>query len=187
MIPVRDGLELPGERPGLRDLSGRPRPHVGVSDTLTRSQLAAYRVVAAQPGCTQAQVALALRVTHQTASFHLLALARLGLIVQVRDGRTLRHFTGTAMPRAGVYLEALMRDPRKARLLRFLARNRVERLTVNELAKRAGVVFGFAKRTLWQLHHLGLVALERRNYQYLIRVATELPALVAAHDPDAAA
>jgi DNA-binding transcriptional ArsR family regulator len=178
-------LAIPGERPSLHGLAGRPR-HLGVSDTLTRSQLAAYNVVAAQPGCTQAQVAFALRVTHQTASFHLLALARLGLIAQVRDGRILRHFPGPAMPRAGVYLEALLRDPRKARLLRFLAHHPVERLTVNELSKRAGVVFGFAKRTLWQLHHVGLVTLERRNYQYLIRVSDELRRLVLAQDPEQA-
>lgn len=143
---------------------------------LTQAQERVLAIVAEQPGCSIQHVALQLRASHATAGYHLYALSRLGLLVQVRDGREVRHFPGAAAPGSREYLQALVRDPRKASLLMVLAGEPAEGLTIHQMAQRAKVTFSVAKRTLQQLEWAGVVALERRRYRYVVRIEAQMRA-----------
>jgi predicted transcriptional regulator len=143
---------------------------------LTQAQERVLAIVTEQPGCSIQHVALQLRASHATAGYHLYALSRLGLLVQVRDGREVRHFPGAAAPGSCEYLQALARDPRKASLLAVLAGEPPEALTIHQMAQRAKVTFSVAKRTLQQLEWAGVVTLERRRYRYIVRVEPSMRA-----------
>lgn len=134
-------------------------------------------VVAEHPGCSIQQVALHLRVSHATASYHLFSLARLGILAQVRDGREVRHFPGASSP--GAYLRALLRDGRKARVAQVLTQEGADRLSLHQMARQSKVTFAFLKRTLHQLEWVGLVRLERRRHRYTVRPGPDAEGLMA--------
>jgi hypothetical protein len=109
----------------------------------------------------------------------LFALAKLGLVVQVRDGRELRHFAGAGMPEQGDYLAAFLRDPAKVAVLRLLSYD--SHLSIHQMAKAIGLPFGSIKRILNQLHALDLIVMERRRFRYSVRMNPhKLDAITAA-------
>jgi len=167
---------FPGTGPVLSPATQGPRPAVrrlDAKDGLTPAQAKVLAIVAADPGCSIRSVAARLRVSHATASYHLFALAKLGLLVQARDGREVRHFPGNAAAHPMSYLQALARDPRKAKVIRLLAHGPVHRMTIHEMTQAAGLTFAFLKRTLLQLQGADVVTLERRRYRYTIRLNPE--------------
>ncbi len=168
----RDGDEA-------RDLFAVPtRPRaahriVGV-DGLTEIQRQAYDFVVLNPGVTIQETAVHMRSSHSTATYHLLALTRLGLVEAVRAGRQLRHFP---LPRGysrELYLKVLNRDPKRAALVHFLRDAPVAGMTINHIAGKTGLPFGFVKRTLEQLERMHFVHLRRRHYRYRVEVTREL-------------
>jgi DNA-binding IclR family transcriptional regulator len=142
-----------------------------------------HDAVALHPGLTVGRAAGVLSVSHSTASYQLRALTRLGLVEQLRDGRELRHFLLPRGSSQAAYVAALMRDAKVRRLLEFLGRHDVARMTINQVAKEAGVAFGFARRTLLRLQEMGLVRLERRSYRYTIQLSAGFQDLVLADAP----
>jgi DNA-binding transcriptional ArsR family regulator len=146
-------------------------------------QARVVELVAREPGCSIQQVAVQLRVSHATASYHLFALGRMGLLVQVRDGREVRHFPGNAAPPSGSYLEALVRDERKARVVRLLAASPTSGMTVHQMAKACALSFALTKRTLEQLEWAHVVRLERRRYRYHVHVEAGMREHLAAIAP----
>jgi DNA-binding MarR family transcriptional regulator len=145
-----------------------------VVDALTPCQRQALDIVQKEPGIRIKDMATRLRVTHATATFHLTALARLGRVTQLRDGRDVRNFPTRARPSPSEYLAALLLDPRKAAVLRMLASADMPFLTMSQGARRIGVSFGFFKRTVRQAHWGGLVSLERRSYRYSVKALPPL-------------
>lgn len=145
-----------------------------VEDTLTPVRQEVLQFVRSRPGATIRDVAVRLAVSHSTATYHLLALQRLGVLSQQRVGREMRHFAGGQPPGPGERLRSFLEDPRTTALVDVLVRDGVERLTMNQVAHEAGVPFGYAKRTLRHLQDMGFVTLERRNYRYTIRVLAPL-------------
>lgn len=135
-------------------------------------------LVEESPGITIRQVAIVLRVSHTTASYHLQALSALGLIQPLRDGREVRHFMLTSESSRDSHLHALMRDSRAGHLVRFICSNPVERMTISSVARQAGMPFGFVRRTLLKLQDMHLVTLARGHYRYTLKVQAHLRTLV---------
>ena len=124
------------------------------------------------PGMTIRQLTKPLGSSHATVTYHLMALARKGLLVRERDGREVRHYVSRE-GRPAQYLAALARNPAKRAILVFLA-GQTTNLSVNKMAQQLGMPFGFVKRTLLALDQRGLIRLEARNFRYFVSV---LPAL----------
>jgi len=59
-----------------------------------------------------------------------------------------------------------------------MAADDVKMLTLNQLAKRADVTFGFARRVLLRLRDMDLLHLQRRAYRYTIRLTPLLESLL---------
>jgi DNA-binding transcriptional ArsR family regulator len=159
----------------------RPRPRVSVSE-LTLAQRRVHDVVAKNPGITLARAAMKLSATQSSASYQLRALARLGLVEQLRDGRELRHFILPQGSTPAAYVAALMTDPKVAGLLVFLATHDVQHMTVNAIARGAGATFGFTRRTLLRLQEMELLTMKRRSFQYYIRIEKRFRSLVENDD-----
>jgi DNA-binding IclR family transcriptional regulator len=139
---------------------------------MTMPHARAHDVVLATPGITVGRAAQELRISHSTATYHLHALVRQGLVETVRDGRQLRHYPrGTARE---AYLAGLLQDRRKRRLVQALADPEAGRRTLNQTAHEAGLPFGAAKRIMEQLVAVGLLRLDRRGFRYEIQVSEEL-------------
>lgn len=138
---------------------------VRVEPGLTGVQRLVLQHILEHPGATIQSVAVRLGVSHSTATFHLQALKRLGMLTQLREGRELRHFkAGTPQE----YLRSVLDDERKERLLRTLCSGDASRLTINQIARASQLPFPFVKRTLLQWAGMGLVQLERRHYRYVV-------------------
>lgn len=125
--------------------------------------------VAANPGATIRQVAVALGFSHATSSYHLQSLVRNGLACRVSDGRDVRFFPAGQYSVAS-HLRVLVSDPPKLQVARFLVESadRLPDLTLNETARRLGLPFGFLKRTLLQFERIGFVYLSRRGVRYIV-------------------
>jgi predicted transcriptional regulator len=180
MRPLDGGLG-PASRARLAifAVASRQPPEPVAMDTLTRLQRTTFEAVLAQPGLTIQEMGKILGVTHSTAGYHLLCLVRFGLVEQLRDGRELRHFP---LPRSSLnraYVEALLRNEKSAKLLHFLCEAEIERMTLNQIAGRVGLAFGYVRRLLLKLDDMGLVDLVRRKYRYHITVAPELRILAS--------
>lgn len=142
-------------------------------ENLTEIQAKTLRIVEEAPGITIRRVANQLRVTHSTTSYHLLAVARMGLIEQLRDGREMRNFPLPRGSSRASYVHALLRDQRAGDVVRFICRNDVSKMTLNQIATQSGFPFGFVRRTLLKLEDMNMVALVRRSYRYHLRVTDE--------------
>lgn len=59
------------------------------------------RLILAQPGMSQKQLADALAMTPQAAHWHLVRLSQAGLVERVREGREVRHYVRAAPPSPG--------------------------------------------------------------------------------------
>ena len=148
---------------------GKPPQILRAEDSLSAPQVRVLKSVRGRPGATILDVSLAIGCSHATATYHLSNLCKLRLLHQVRDGREVRHFDGPQRPDPRTYLEALARDPRKTRVIAEVACRGPAFTTLNGLAKKLDLPYGFVKRTLLQLHWLGLIELERRYYRYSVR------------------
>lgn len=142
---------------------------VGVGRQSKPTAARVLALITANPGATIRQVALALGFSHATCSYHLQALMRNGLASRVTDGREVRFFP------AGQYsvlshLRVLVADPMKGAVARFVAEHRdaLPSMTLNEVARRLGVRFGFLKRTMLQFERIGFVCIERRGAFYVV-------------------
>lgn len=150
---------------------------MGAEESLSAMQKRFLACVRDHPGTTIQAAATRVGVGHSTATFHLWALRKLGLVVQQREGRELRHFPEA--PSRTSYLASLAADPRKRQVLAALATQAVERMTINQLARAVDLPFPFVKRLLGNLQALGLVHLDRHNFRYTIRLDPEAPAALA--------
>lgn len=124
-----------------------------------------------RPGATVQEVADSLRCTHPTASYHLNALFRMGLIVREREGRVVRHYGSQAGAVRDGKIRSLLNEPRTRNLVRFLVQGGDDVKTVNRIATGVGEPFGYVKRLLAALEKYGWVCVERRNFRYSVRVA----------------
>lgn len=157
----------------------RRRPdRIMALDGLTEIQRRAYEFVVLNPGSTIQETAVHLQTGHSTASYHLTALTRLGLVEAVRAGRQLRHFPRPRGFSPASFVEVLLRDTKRSALVHFLATQPVAYLSLNGIAKQTHLPFGFVKRTLEQMEAAGLVALERRHYRYHVTISDQLRGLV---------
>ncbi|MHB8634612.1 MAG: hypothetical protein ACYDBQ_11745 [Thermoplasmatota archaeon] len=163
-----------------------PRRQTGV-EGLTRIQRRFYDFVVQTPGATIQDAATGLGSSHAAATYHLMALGRLGLVEIVRTGRQRRHFPTPGGWSRAAYVAVLLRDPKRAAVVRTLELAR-QAMTINQVAKGARLPFGLVKRALEQLEALGLVRLERHHYQYRVEATRELRQLVVgpSRPPDAA-
>jgi DNA-binding transcriptional ArsR family regulator len=141
-------------------------------------------LVQAQPGVTIGQAAKALGVSHPTSTYHLGRLVAEGQATRVRDGREVRFFPSGQNTQSN-YLQALLADPRKRRIIELLCLPGASRLSVNEMSRLLGIRYGFLKRTLEQLERSNLVHLERQKARYQLDRVDPLLAAAAALPPDA--
>lgn len=139
---------------------------------LSEAQARVLALVTEFPGMTIRQLTKPVGSSHATVTYHLMALARKGLLVRERDGREVRHYVSHE-GRPAQYLAALSRNPTKRAILVFLA-NQTTTLSVNQMAQQLGMPFGFVKRTLMALDQRSLIRVEVKNFRYFVSV---LPAL----------
>ena len=139
---------------------------------LSPAQQRILQVVLDFPGCTIQDVAAQCSCSHPTSAYHLVALARRGLVRCTRDGRSRRHYAVGAGPAAGEsqYLAALERDGRRKLILDFLRTEPLSNVSINQIRSRLGLPYGLIKRTLQQLERQGLVALHPGRYTYGIEL-----------------
>jgi predicted transcriptional regulator len=144
----------------------------GASDTESRRS-AILRYVQGCPGATIQRVATAFCFTHTTATYHLRALAAGGHLEAKRTGRSVRHYAKDSGDRADL-LAPLLRDEKRARILRHFASTNPGGRSINQVAKDIGLTFGIMKSTLVELDALGLVNLEQVHGRFRIYPAPML-------------
>lgn len=139
------------------------------AEGLTDAQRTVFDVLERMPGATIQDVARTLSLGHTTATYHLTCLSARGLVRPERDGRAVRHFLSDQQDEPGAYVDALLRDERKGRVLRLLASGRADGCTVNRLAKSVRLPYGFVRRTLDQLVDRGYVEVLRHRGWHQVR------------------
>ncbi|MHB1262561.1 MAG: winged helix-turn-helix transcriptional regulator [Thermoplasmatota archaeon] len=137
-----------------------------VRETTSQRVLAQVR---SNPGITIRKVALALGFSHATCSYHLQSLVRNGVASRINDGRDVRFFPAGQYSVAN-HLRVIVADFSKLAVARFIVRSAEELpgLTINEVAKRLQLPFGFVKRTLLQFERVGFVYMSRRGARYAV-------------------
>lgn len=155
------------------------------ADGMTEAQQSVYDVLERMPGATIQDVARELSLGHTTATYHLSCLAERGIVRPERDGRAVRHFLTDRQDDVGAYVDALLRDERKRRVLRVLASGRADGCTVNRLAKNVRLLYGFVRRTLDQLVDRGYVDILRHRGWHQVRARAMLRDAMARHDATA--
>lgn len=139
---------------------------------LTNAQERILAYARASPGLTIRDMAKGLGVSHATMTHHLGLLVRKGMLARDRDGREVRHYpVGTE--RRKLTIEALCRDPRKRLVYEFLA-GAPDAMSINRMAQKLQMPFGYLKRTLEQFEKQGLVTLYRARFRYLVFVGAPL-------------
>lgn len=137
-----------------------------VRQTTSQRVLAQVR---ANPGITIRKVALALGFSHATCSYHLQSLVRNGVASRVNDGRDVRFFPAGQYSVAN-HLRVIVADASKLAVAQFIVScaEELPGLTINEVAKRLRLPFGFVKRTLLQFERVGFVYMSRRGARYVV-------------------
>ncbi len=149
---------------------------------LTPAQQNVYAVLRRLPGATIQDVARELGLGHTTATYHLNCLTERGSVHRERDGRAMRHFLTQGASARTTYVDALMRDDRKRRIINHLASGRADGCTVNKLAKSVKLPYGFVRRTLNQLVERGYVDVVRHTGWHQVRTRDLLHVAMARHE-----
>lgn len=168
-----EGAGTDAHAPGVPPANPKGRPETG-GRAEKRSTLVA--LLASRPGSTIQDVADSLACTHPTASYHLNALVRMGLIVREREGRVVRHYPSSTGPAKEAKMQAILGQARARAAIEYLVAHEKSPDTVNRIAGRLGLPYGYTKRLLAYLEKNGWVRLERRDYRYQVRV---LPTLLS--------
>lgn len=158
----------------------RPLPAFVDLPVLTGAQERILAYTRASPGLTIRDMAKAIGVSHATMTHHLGLLVRKGMLARDRDGREVRHYpVGTE--RRKLTIEALCRDPRKRMVYEFLA-SEPDAMSINRMAQKLQLPFGYLKRTLEQFEKQGLVTLHRARFRYMVAAGVPLSTMASVQE-----